>query len=285
MFANYRSWKKRPPAALKSSKKLEIPKGLWVQCPSCQQILLKKKLDENLRVCFDCGYHFRLTSEERINLLVNEGSFEEFDGDLVSSDPLQFHDGEQSYLQKIEKSTQKTGQKEALRYGLAQLSDFPIVLSVLDFFWMGGSMNTVVGEKFCRAARLAIKTKRPLISVTASGGARMHEGLFSLVQMSRTARAVSELDRTKCPYISVLTDPTTGGVAASFATLGDVHVAEPKALIGFAGKRVIEQTIREKLPSEFQTAEFCQHHGLIDLIVARHNLKETLANLLSYLTT
>jgi acetyl-CoA carboxylase carboxyl transferase subunit beta len=256
--------------------KKEIPEGLWTKCKKCEQIIYQKELEENYTVCPKCGYYFRLSARARIKQLVEEGSFKEYDAKLVSMDPLQFPD----YGRRIDSVT-----SDAVVTGEGRIGEHTVVLGVMNFEFMGGSMGSVVGEKLTRAIEKAMRKKLPLIIVSASGGARMQEGILSLMQMAKTSAALALLAEKKIPYISVLTDPTTGGVAASFAMLGDVIVAEPKALIGFAGPRVIEQTIRQQLPEGFQLAEFVLQHGMVDLIVERKELKDTLIRLLNCMTS
>jgi acetyl-CoA carboxylase carboxyl transferase subunit beta len=261
-------------------KKVKIPEGLWVKCNSCKEIIYRKEVDKNLRVCPKCNYHFRISARERISLLVDSGSFIEMDESLESKDPLNFRD-QIPYKERLRESEKKTNIKEAAISGSALIGGYPVILAVLDFGFMGGSMGSVVGEKVTRAAERAFEEERPLLTVSSSGGARMQEGLFSLMQMAKTAAAIARFKQKSMPYISILTDPTFGGVSASFAMLGDIIIAEPKSLIGFAGARVIEQTIKKQLPEGFQTAEFLLQHGMIDLIVNRKELKQTITKLLS----
>jgi acetyl-CoA carboxylase carboxyl transferase subunit beta len=242
-----------------------------------------KEIDRNLKVCPKCDYHFRITARERIDLLVDPGTFSEFDGQLQSEDPLQFKDS-QKYRDRVKAARKKTGLNDAVISGICTLDGVQVVLSVFDFFFMGGSMGSVVGEKVTRAAEKAVEERCGLIVISSSGGARMQEGALSLMQMAKTSAALARLRRERLPFISVLTDPTTGGVTASFAMLGDVNLAEPKALIGFAGPRVIEQTIRQELPEGFQRSEFVLEHGMIDRIVNRKELKKTIVNLLRAFT-
>ncbi|ABZ82706.1 acetyl-CoA carboxylase, carboxyl transferase, beta subunit [Heliomicrobium modesticaldum Ice1] len=250
--------------------------GLWVKCKQCQQILLTKELEKNLKVC-RCGYHFRMTAQERIVMLVDENSFIEWDRELVSKDPLQFP----GYAQKIQKCQIETSMSEAITTGQGRICDIPVVLGVMDPRFIMASMGAVVGEKIVRAAERALKLRLPLVLFSASGGARMQEGVLSLMQMARTSAALTRLSKAGLPFFSVLTDPTTGGVTASFAMLGDLIIAEPGALIGFTGPRVIEQTIRQKLPEGFQRSEFLQKHGMVDIIIERPKMREQLAALLA----
>lgn len=265
------------------SKKVTVPEGLWIKCNNCAEIVYSKEIDRNLKVCPKCDYHFRITAKERIELLVDPGTFTEFDSQLQSEDPLGFKDS-QKYVDRIKTARKKTGLNDAVISGICTLDGVQVVLSVFDFFFMGGSMGSVVGEKITRAAEKAVEEKCGLIVISSSGGARMQEGALSLMQMAKTSAALARLRRERLPFISVLTDPTTGGVTASFAMLGDVNLAEPKALIGFAGPRVIEQTIRQALPEGFQRSEFVLEHGMIDRIVNRKELKKTIVNLLRAFT-
>jgi len=256
-----------------------VPHGLWTKCEKCNEIIYNKELEENLRVCPKCGYYFRLTAKQRIKLLVDRGSFREEFGNIKSSDPLKFT-AVQSYNNRIKQDQKKTGLNEAVVSGEGRIGKHKVAMAVLDFDFMGGSMASVMGEKITRLIEKAVKKRVPLIIVSSSGGARMQEGVLSLMQMAKTSAALAVLGRERIPFISILTNPTTGGVSASFAMLGDVIVAEPKALIGFAGPRVIEQTIRQKLPEGFQTSEFLLEHGLIDIIVERKDLRNTIIKLL-----
>ncbi|OGW58111.1 MAG: acetyl-CoA carboxylase subunit beta, partial [Nitrospirae bacterium RBG_16_43_8] len=249
-------------------------------CNSCKEIIYRKELDKNLKVCPKCNYHFRISAKERISLLVDEGSFNEIGENLASSDPLNFKD-QIPYKERLATSYSKTNIREAAIAGNTLIGGNPVMLVVLDFAFMGGSMGSVVGEKFAIAAEIAGEKEIPLISVASSGGARMQEGIVSLMQMAKTSAAISKFKEKSSPYISILADPTFGGVSASFAMLGDIIFAEPKSLIGFAGARVIEQTIKQQLPENFQTAEFLLEHGMIDMIVNRKDLRQTIIRLLS----
>jgi len=262
------------PVNTTTSGKKEIPEGLWTKCKKCEQIIYNKELEENLKVCPKCGYYFRLSARERIEQLTEPKSFKEFDEHLSPTDPLGFPD----YAKKIK----SYNVPDAIVTGEGKIGPYKAILAVMDFEFMGGSMGSVVGEKITRAAEKAIDKKLPLIIASSSGGARMQEGVLSLMQMAKTSAALARLSDKGLPFISLLTDPTTGGVTASFAMLGDVIVAEPKALIGFAGPRVIEQTIRQQLPEGFQLSEFVQQHGMIDIIIERKELKNTLIKLLNY---
>jgi acetyl-CoA carboxylase carboxyl transferase subunit beta len=263
-------------------KKVKIPEGLWVKCEGCREIIYKKEIDKNLKVCPKCNYHFRINAGERIKLLADEGSFVEVNTELTSADPLSFKDNT-SYPERIKTSQLKSGLKEAVVSGRARIKGTDVVLVIMDFSFMGGSMGSAVGEKIARAAELALEEKLPLVAVSSSGGARMQEGIFSLMQMAKVSAAIGKLKENAVPYISIISDPTFGGVTASFAMLGDIIIAEPRSLIGFAGPRVIEQTIKQQLPENFQRAEFLLEHGLIDMIVERKDMKNTLARLLEHL--
>ena len=261
---------------VKSSKK-EIPEGLWAKCKKCEQIIYQKKLEENFMICPKCGYYFRLNAHERIEQLAEKNSFKEFDANVISSDPLKFPD----YAKRLNAYGRD---RDAVVTGEIKMGGHRVAVCVMDFEFMGGSMGSVVGEKIVRAIEFAIENSLPVIIVSASGGARMQEGILSLMQMAKTSAALALLAEKKLPFLSILTDPTTGGVAASFAMLGDVIVAEPNALIGFAGPRVIEQTIRQKLPAGFQLSEFLMTHGIVDVISERKDLKDTVIKLLDYLS-
>ncbi len=260
-------------------RKKNVPEGLWVKCPSCNHTLYSKALQENESVCTKCDYHFIIGAKERIAQLIDEGTFRELDANLRAADPLGFT-GSKSYLDKVKQDQKKTGLAEAVIVGHGKLEGSDVALAATDSRFIMGSMGSVVGEKITRLIESAMQKKVPLIIVSGSGGgARMYEGALSLMQMAKTSAALAQFSKTKMPYISVLTNPTMGGVMASFASLGDIIVAEPKALIGFAGPRVIEQTIRQKLPPDFQTSEFLLKHGMIDLVVERKELKQTLHRL------
>ncbi len=265
----------------KTDRKVKIPEGLWVKCDSCREIIYKKEIEKNLQICPKCNYHFRISATERIHFVVDEGSFTELDAGLASPDPLDFRDTI-SYGERLDENRKKSGLKEALIYGEAAINGRPVIIGIMDFSFMGGSMGSVVGEKIARAAELALERRIPLITVSSSGGARMHEGMFSLMQMAKVSAAIGKLRQTDVLYISVLADPTFGGVTASFAMLGDIIIAEPKSLIGFAGPRVIEQTIKQQLPENFQRAEFVLEHGMIDLVADRKELKQTIFRLIDH---
>jgi acetyl-CoA carboxylase carboxyl transferase subunit beta len=260
----------------------DMPEGLWLSCPSCKNMLYKKTIDENLGVCTECEHHFRIDGATRIQQLVDEGSFEEIAADLASSDPLEFTWDDKNYKDRIQVDPSRMNAHEAMLVGKAFIRGRGVMLAVMNFSFLGGSMGMVVGEKFCRAVDQAIEESLPFIVVCCSGGARMHEGLVALQQMAKTSAALARYDQAGGLYICVLTDPTTGGVAASFAMLGDTIIAEPKALIGFAGPRVIQQTIKIELPEGFQTSEFLQEHGFVDMIVHRKDLRSELGRLIDY---
>ncbi len=266
----------------KTAHKLDIPGDLWIKCFKCNEIIYNKDLEENQKVCPKCDYHFRLSAQERKELLIDPGTFEEHFQQVGSKDILGFSDLEK-YNIRIQKAQAKNKTKEAVITGKGQVEGMTVGLAVMDFAYMGGSMNSGVGEKITRMIEMATQKKWPMIIVSSSGGARMQEGIFSLMQMAKTSAALARLAEAKLPFISILTDPTTGGTTASFAMLGDIHLAEPGALIGFAGPRVIEQTIRQKLPKGFQTSEYLQEHGMVDLVVHRLELKAKLAQILRLL--
>lgn len=258
-------------------KKPIIPDGMWVKCQECGKILYKQDLEDNLKVCNHCNYHFRMTAGERIQLIIDKDTFEEFDENMSSVNPIGF----ENYEEKIAKMKEKTGINEGVVTGKGKIGGENTVICVMDSSFMMGSMGSVVGEKITRAIEKATELKLPIIIFTTSGGARMQEGMFSLMQMAKVSAALGKLSEKGLLYITVLTDPTTGGVTASFAMLGDIILSEPRALIGFAGKRVIEQTIGQKLPEGFQRAEFLLEHGFLDRIVPRNELKSILKNILS----
>ena len=274
----------KPKYTIVRLRKKEIPDGLWTKCEGCSEVLYNKTLEENFRVCPKCDYYFILGAYERINLLLDRDTFQEHDKEMISCDPLDFK-GPKTYKDKLMEAQQATGLKEAAVTGQGSLENKKIVIGVTDSRFIMGSMGSVVGEKITRAIEFATKNKLPLIIVSGSGGgARMYEGMFSLMQMSKTSAALARHHQGKLIFISVLTNPTMAGVMASFAGLGDVIIAEPKALIGFTGPRVIEQTIKQKLPAGFQSSEFLLEHGLIDMIVERKSLKTTLSQLIDYLS-
>ncbi|RKY25389.1 MAG: acetyl-CoA carboxylase carboxyl transferase subunit beta [Planctomycetota bacterium] len=260
----------------------EMPEGLWMRCPSCEHMLYKSAVEENLNVCPECNHHFRIDATTRIKYLVDEDSFQQVLGDLTTNDPLGFKFRGTTYKQRIKDDEKKSGAKEAMQIGKAFIKGRGVVLGVMEPNFLMGSMGFVVGEKFCAAVDKAMEDKLPLVVVSCSGGARMHEGVVSLGQMAKTSAALAKLNKAGGLFISVLTDPTTGGVTASFAMLGDVTIAEPGALIGFAGPRTIAETIKVELPDGFQTAEFMLEHGFVDMIVHRKDLRSEIARLIDY---
>jgi acetyl-CoA carboxylase carboxyl transferase subunit beta len=276
----HRRGKFRPQPVEDERNDHQIPEDLWVKCPGCGELLYSKELERNDRVCPKCNHHLRLRARQRIALLTDGGSLQEWDADLRPEDPLRFVDGGGSYSAKLATTQQKSGEVEALVTGEATLEGRPLALAVCDFDFLGASMGSVFGEKLVRAAERCAERRLPLVTVSASGGARMHEGLLSLMQMAKTVAAFARLGRAGVPHLALLTDPCYGGVTASYATIADVIMAEPGALIGFAGPRVIEQITKQKLPEGFQTAEFLLDHGMIDLIVPRADLRPTLVTLL-----
>ncbi len=265
-------------------EELRLSDTLWVKCNSCNEIIYRKVIDQNLRVCPKCNYHFQIPARKRIECLIDSGTFVERDQHLVSSDVLDFKDLKR-YSQRIKESMETTGEKDAVICGEAKIDGQPVMLGVFEFSFMGGSLGSVVGEKITRLIERAIGKKTGVIIFCASGGARMQEGILSLMQMAKTSAALAKLREARLPYISVLTDPTTGGVSASIGMLGDIIIAEPKAMIGFAGPRVIKETIRAELPEGFQRAEYLLEHGNVDLIVERRELRQTLGSLLEMLRT
>jgi acetyl-CoA carboxylase carboxyl transferase subunit beta len=271
-------FKKRSIKSL-GKKKSDMPEGLWHKCPDCGAIIHEADMKQRFRVCPKCEYHFKMTSGERIEMLTDPGSFEEIDANLETVDALGF----KAYPEKIKNYQKQTGLKDAVICGRANITQMPVVIAVMDFRFLGASMGSVVGEKVTRAIELATKEERGIIIISASGGARMHEGILSLMQMAKTSGALARHHRAGLPYISVLTDPTTGGVTASFATLGDIILAEPKCMIGFAGPRVVKETTHQNLPPGFQTAEFMMEHGLIDIIVQRSDMRDRLGRLLKFM--
>ncbi len=274
---------RHPKYTLINIQKKEIPEGLWTKCDGCAQPIYKKKLEENLMICPKCNHHFTLNAKERIDLLIDKKSFKEFDKGMTSNDPLVFK-GPKTYKEKLDQDKKSTGMKEGVITGEGEIDNKSVVICVTDSRFIMGSMGSVVGEKITRAIETATEKKFPLIIVSGSGGgARMYEGMFSLMQMAKTSAVLARHNKAGLLYVSVLTNPTMAGVFASFAGLGDVIIAEPKALIGFTGPRVIEQTIKQKLPQGFQRSEFLLDHGLIDKVVDRKDLKSTLSSLLSYL--
>jgi len=269
------AWFNRTKTNIQENKQREMPDGLWTKCPKCNEVIYKKELEENYFTCTKCGNHFRIGSKEYINILFDEGTFLETNTEIISDDPLEFVDSK-PYSQRLEIMLKKTGLNDALTTGYGKIYGKEASFGCMNFNFIGGSMGSVVGEKFFRAAKYSIQKKVPLIIISATGGARMQEAALSLMQMAKTSAVLAELGEAGLPFISILTDPTTGGVSASYGMLGDVNIAEPGALIGFAGPRVIEQTIKRKLPSGFQRSEFLLEHGFVDLIVQRKELKDYL---------
>ena len=278
------SWfEKLMPSRISTEKRTRsVPQGVWIKCPKCDAQLYRTELERNLYVCPKCDHHMRIGARQRIDYFLDADSFTEIGGSLEPEDPLKFRDSKK-YRDRIVQAQKKTGEKDALVSVEGKLLGQPVVVCAFEFSFMGGSMGSVVGERFARAARRSAETGAPLISFSASGGARMQEALFSLFQMAKTSAALAILGEKKIPFISVLTDPTTGGVSASLAMLGDVNIGEPRALIGFAGPRVIEQTVRQKLPEGFQRSEFLLDHGALDMIIDRREMREQIADLLAKL--
>ena len=278
------AWFKRQSGELEPSGEKKVrTEGLWVKCDGCRQIIWKKDLEENLNVCPKCEKHFRIDARTRLAQLLDNNQYETFDGNLVSTDPLKFVDLK-PYSKRLRRAQEDTGLKDAVINARGKVDGRNVIISVMEYGFIGGSMGTVVGEMITRSVERAMETKTPLIIVSASGGARMMEGVVSLMQLAKISAALARLDKAKVPYISLLTDPTTGGVTASFAMLGDLNIAEPGALIGFAGPRVIEQTIRQKLPPEFQRSEFLLEHGMLDAVVHRRQLKPYIVRALDFMT-
>jgi acetyl-CoA carboxylase carboxyl transferase subunit beta len=274
--------KARKPIAATSDKASRVPEGLWVKCPDCDAIIYTRDLLKSLNVCTKCGHHFRMTARERLLLLFDGEHYVEQDATLRSNDPLNFTDTK-PYRGRLDASRAATGLPDAAVVGIGRIEGREAVVVAMEYAFIGGSMGVVMGEKIVRAGEIALARRLPLIIVSCSGGARMMEGALSLMQMAKISAALARLDRARLPYISVLTDPTTGGVTASFAMLGDLNIAEPKALIGFAGPRVIEQTIRQKLPDGFQRSEFLLERGMLDLVIERRELKPTIVRVLRFM--
>ncbi len=274
-------WFKKSRSNLTTQTKKDIPDGLWTKCKECGEIIYTKQMEENIWVCPSCGYHFRISSARYIKFLLDDGELEEYDTDLTSRDPLQFKDSKR-YPDRVKAATEKSGLRDAVVAGIGKMDGIEVSFAIMDFSFIGGSMGSVVGEKIARAIERAIDREIPLIIVSCSGGARMQEGILSLMQMAKTSALLSVLDKKKLPFISVLTNPTTAGVMASYASLGDVIIAEPKSLLGFAGPRVIQQTIGQELPPGFQSSEFFMDKGFLDQIVERRQLRNSLVKLLKY---
>ncbi len=278
------AWFKRQSGELDASGEKKIrTEGLWVKCENCRQIIWKKDLEENLNVCPKCGKHFRIDARTRLAQLFDNGEYETFSDNLCSTDPLKFVDLK-PYAERLQRAQQETGLTDAVINARGKMNERPVVISAMEYNFIGGSMGSVVGEAITRAVEESLACKYPLVIVSASGGARMMEGVLSLMQLAKISAALARLDEAKVPYVSVLTDPTTGGVTASFAMLGDLNIAEPGALIGFAGPRVIEQTIRQKLPPGFQRSEFLLEHGMLDAVVHRKELKAYISRAFEFMT-
>jgi acetyl-CoA carboxylase carboxyl transferase subunit beta len=273
---------RKPIASSTTDKPSRVPEGLWIKCPGCAQLIYKKDLEESLNVCPKCAHHFRISAAERLRALFDDGDYTEHFPGLISVDPLQFTDTK-PYRDRLQKTIASTGMKDAVIVATGSLDGLGVVISAMEYSFIGGSMGVVVGEKITRGLEMALDRRQPAIVISCSGGARMMEGALSLMQMAKVSAALARLDRARLPFVSVLTDPTTGGVTASYAMLGDLNIAEPKALIGFAGPRVIEQTIRQKLPDGFQRSEFLVEHGMLDLVVDRRDLKATIARALRFM--
>jgi len=276
------SWFKRAKKGIQSKTKKPMPDGLWKKCDLCSEILYVKELEKQLWVCSACGNHFMISTDQYIEILCDDSSFEETHVGLTSGDPLHFKDLKR-YKDRVREYGQKTGRDDAVVTGLARMDGRDVVMAIMDFSYMGGSMGSVVGEKIARATADAVRLTRPLIILSRSGGARMQESIFSLMQMAKTSAMLSQLSEAQIPYVSILTNPTTGGVTASFASLGDVIIAEPRALIGFAGPRVIKQTIGQDLPEGFQRSEFLLEHGMVDIISPRDELRSSVVSVLDFL--
>jgi acetyl-CoA carboxylase carboxyl transferase subunit beta len=276
------AWFRKEKAGLTAQEKKNIPEGLWTKCPDCGEIVYSKKMEQMFWVCPNCNYHFRISSQKYISILLDGGRLEEHDTNLKSVDPLKFKDSKR-YPDRLKAAQEKTGKNDGVIAGMAEMDGIPISFAIMDFAFIGGSMGSVVGEMITRAIERAIENEVPLVIVSCSGGARMQEGILSLMQMAKTSGLLAVLAEKKIPYISVLTNPTTAGVMASYASLGDVIIAEPKALLGFAGPRVIQQTIGQELPEGFQSSEFFQDKGFLDKIVQRKELRDTIITLLRYM--
>ena len=275
--------KEKTPKQPAADRKLKMPEGLWVKCLACKEMVYKKEVSLNANVCPKCNYHFRISARARLQMLLDDGAYEEFDTDISPKDALNFVDTKK-YAKRIEEYQKRTGMKDAVVSCTGKLGGRHVVVAVMEYGFMGGSMGSVVGEKVTRCAERALTDRAPLLVVSCSGGARMQEGALSLMQMAKISAALARLDDAGVPYIAILTDPTTGGVTASFAMLGDLNISEPRALIGFAGPRVIEQTIRQQLPEGFQRAEFLVEHGMLDMVVERARMREVLIQCLAFLS-
>jgi len=278
------AWFRKRKRGLKGGAKKNVPDGLWVRCEYCEEILYRKELERNLWTCRSCGFHFRIRSADYVRFLIDEGTFREIDAAVEAGDPLGFRDSKK-YTDRLKGYREKTGLHEAIRTGTGEIEGCRVVFAALEFAFGGGSLGSVMGEKIVRAAHLALRAGHPLIILSSSGGARMQEGILSLMQMAKTSVALAKLGEARIPFVSIVTHPTTGGVSASFAMQGDVILAEPRALIGFAGPRVIQQTIGQDLPEGFQRSEFLLDHGMVDMIVPRKELKSTVAKVLRYFSS
>ncbi|UCG63109.1 MAG: acetyl-CoA carboxylase carboxyltransferase subunit beta [Candidatus Zixiibacteriota bacterium] len=276
------TWFRKDKSGLARQEKKDIPEGLWTKCQSCGEVVYSRKMEELLWVCPNCDFHFRISSQKYIDLLLDDGALEQFDTTISSKDPLKFKDSKR-YPDRIKQAQQKTGKVEGVTSGLGTIDGIPVSFAIMNFEFIGGSMGSVVGEKVARAIDRSIEREIPLVIVSCSGGARMQEGILSLMQMAKTSALLAILAEKKIPYISILTNPTTAGVMASYASLGDVILAEPKALLGFAGPRVIQQTIGEDLPEGFQSSEFFLEKGFVDRIVHRKELRDTVSRLLKFM--
>ncbi len=276
------AWFKKKPPQPRSERRVQIPEGLWVKCDHCKETIYRKEVINNANVCPKCNYHFRISAKERLEQLLDDGRYEEFDAEIAPTDALGFVDTK-PYAQRLAEYQERSGLKDAFLSVVGTLGGYPVVVGVMEYGFMGGSMGSVVGEKVVRCAERALAERRPLIIIACSGGARMQEGVLSLMQMAKISAALARLDEGRIPFISILTDPTTGGVTASFAMLGDLNIAEPRALIGFAGPRVIEQTIRQQLPEGFQRSEFLVDHGMLDFVVERAQMRERLIQCLDFM--
>ena len=276
--------KDKTPKEPRERRQSKVPEGLWVKCENCREILYNKELARTFKVCPKCQHHFRLSAPERLRMLFDEEKFVEFDTDLRSTDPLKFRDTKR-YRDRLRQYEQSVGPSEAIVTASGTVGGIPVIIGAMEFFFLGGSMGSVVGEKIARAVERALHERKPVILVSTSGGARMQEGILSLMQMGKIAATLARLSEARIPYVSIMTDPTTGGVTASYAMLGDLNIAEPNALIGFAGPRVIEQTIRQTLPEGFQRSEFLLEHGMLDFVVPRSEMKTELVKCLRLLWT
>ncbi len=279
------SWFKRDKTGIEksSTKNVKVPEGLWTKCPGCSESLLTREIADNLQVCPKCSHHYRIAPRKRLESLLDEGAWQEYDAGITSVDFLEFKDSK-SYQERIDAAVAKGGSRDAVICVEGKIEGIAVQVAIFDFSFMGGSMGSVVGEKITRSIERALEKCQPVLIISASGGARMQESILSLMQMAKTSAALAKLRAAGQPFISILTDPTTGGVTASFAMLGDLNIAEPKALIGFAGPRVIEQTIRQKLPAGFQRSEYLLDHGMVDMIISRLEMRRTLGQVLSMLT-